>query len=85
MFLKGDGVAQSRAPTALGSKRPILVTSFTYRCFANWEPLFRRLRDDGHAVHTALFPRVSDPDLHFDNVALCRIGGDFAPLRARNV
>jgi hypothetical protein len=61
----------------------ILVTSFNYRSFANWEPLFHRLRDQGHAVRTAFFPRVSDPDhvrlldLEFDNVVLCPIDANF--------
>jgi SAM-dependent methyltransferase len=64
----------------------ILVTAFNYRCFANWEAVFRRLRNQGHSVHTAFFPRVTDPDhvklLHLDfaNVALCRIGADFRML-----
>jgi hypothetical protein len=74
------------APVASPENLSVLVTSFTYRCFANWEPAFRRLRDQGHAVQTALFPRISDPDhlklldLDFDNVALCRIGADFQAL-----
>jgi len=75
--------APASARLALGRRRPILVTAFTYRTFANWEPLFRRLRDRGHAVHTALFPHVSDPDhvglldLDFANVMTCRIDSDF--------
>jgi hypothetical protein len=45
--------------------------------------LFRRLNDRGHAVHTALFPHISDPDhvglfdIDFPSVATCRVGGDF--------
>lgn len=80
-----DSMMES-APVAFPRNLSILVTSFTYRCFANWEPVFHRLRDQGHAVQTALFPRVSDPDhlklldLDFDNVALCRIGADFQTL-----
>ena len=63
--------------------RPILVTAFTYRAFANWQPLFRRLNERGHPVHTALFPHISDPDhvglfdVDFPNVVTCRIGSDF--------
>jgi hypothetical protein len=75
--------APARAWPSLAPKRPILIASFTYRAFANWEPLFRRLRERGHAVHTALFPHVSDPDhvglfdLDFPNVLTCPIGTDF--------
>lgn len=75
--------APARARPALAPKPPILVTSFTYRAFANWEPLFRRLRERGHAVHTALFPHVSDPDhvglfdIDFPNVVTSPIDGDF--------
>lgn len=80
-----DGIrpAPARARLALAPKRPVLVTSFTYRAFANWEPLFRRLREHGHAVYTALFPRVSDPDhvglfdIDFPNVLTSPIGSDF--------
>ena len=63
--------------------RPILVTAFTYRAFANWQPLFRRLNERGHPVHTALFPHISDPDhvglfdIDFANVVTCPIGSDF--------
>jgi len=75
--------ARTRPPPPLSPKRPVLVTSFTYRAFANWEPLFRRLYQRGHAVHTALFPRISDPDhvglfdIDFGNVVTSPIGSDF--------
>ena len=75
--------APASARPGSARNRPILVTAFTYRAFANWEPLFRRLNERGHAVHTALFPHVSDPDhvglfdIDFPNVATCRLGGDF--------
>jgi len=75
--------APARARLALAPKRPILVTAFTYRAFANWQPLFRRLRERGHAVYTAFFPHVSDPDhlglfdVDFPNVLTCPIGSDF--------
>jgi hypothetical protein len=78
-------LAPASARSVLAPKRPILVSSFNYRAFANWEPLFWRLRDRGHAVHTAWFPRVSDPDhvglfdIDFPNALTCRIGGDFRP------
>jgi hypothetical protein len=45
--------------------------------------LLRRLRERGHAVHTALFPHVSDPDhvglfdIDFPNVVTCPIDRDF--------
>jgi hypothetical protein len=77
--------APARAWLALAPKRPILVTSFTYRAFANWQPLFQRLRERGHAVHTALFPHISDPDhvglfdIDFPNVITCPIDSDFRP------
>jgi hypothetical protein len=80
-----DGVirpAPARVRLAL-AQRPILVTSFTHRAFANWQPFFRRLHERGHAVHTALFPHISDPDhvglfaVDFANVVTCRIGSDF--------
>src|SRR5262249_43430161 len=75
--------APASARPTLARNRPILVTAFTHRTFANWEPLFRRLNERGHAVHTALFPHISDPDhvglfaINFPNVATSRIGGDF--------
>jgi hypothetical protein len=75
--------APARARLALAPKRPVLVTAFTYRSFANWEPLFRRLRERGHAVHTALFPHVSDPDhvglfdIDFPNVVTCAVDRAF--------
>jgi hypothetical protein len=75
--------APASARPGFARNRPILVTAFTYRAFANWEPLFRRLNERGHAVHTALFPHISDPDhaglfdIEFPNVATCRLGSDF--------
>jgi hypothetical protein len=75
--------APASARPGLARNRPILVTAFTYRTFANWEPLFRRLNERGHAVHTALFPHISDPDhvglfdIDFPNVTTCRLGRDF--------
>jgi hypothetical protein len=75
--------ALASARPGFARNRPILVTAFTYRTFANWEPLFRRLNQRGQAVHTALFPHISDPDhvglfdLDFPNVVTCRLGGDF--------
>ena len=82
MFAK-IGRAFSASPRAERPRLSVLVTSFTYRCFANWEPVFHRLRDQGHRVHTALFPRLSDPDharllrLPFDNVLRCPIDAQF--------
>jgi hypothetical protein len=75
--------APASARLALMPKRPVLVTAFTYRAFANWEPFFRLLRERGHAVYTALFPHISDPDhmglfdIDFPNVVTCPIGSDF--------
>src|SRR5215471_12725644 len=80
-----DAIRLARAGARLTHTptRPILVTSFTHRTFANWEPFFRRLRERGHAVHTALFPHISDPDhvglfdIDFPNLVTSPIGGDF--------
>lgn len=75
--------APASARPGFAPKRPILVTSFTYRAFANWEPLFRRLHERGHSVHTALFPHISDPDhvglfdLDFPNAVTSPIDRDF--------
>jgi hypothetical protein len=75
--------ALAGARPALARYRPILVTAFTYRAYANWQPLFRRLNERGHPVHTALFPHVSDPDhmglfdVDFPNVVTCPISADF--------
>ena len=83
MIYAGIRPAPAGGSPALARRRPILVTAFTYRAFANWEPLFRRLNERGHPVHTALFPHISDPDhvglldLEFPNVVTCRIGRDF--------
>ena len=83
MWNDANRPAPARARLALAPKRPVLVSSFTYRAFANWEPFFHRLRDRGHAVHTALFPHVSDPDhvglfdIDLPNVITCPIGSDF--------
>jgi hypothetical protein len=83
MVYDGMRPAPASSSPALARHRPILVTAFTYRAFANWQPLFRRLNQRGHPVHTALFPHISDPDhvglldVDFPNVLTCRIGSDF--------
>jgi hypothetical protein len=75
--------APASARPAVAPKRPVLVTSFTHRAFANWEPFFRLLSGRGHAVHTALFPHISDPDhvglfdIDFPNVITSPIDSDF--------
>jgi hypothetical protein len=75
--------APASARPGYARNRPILVTAFTYRTFANWQPLLRRLNERGHVVHTALFPHISDPDhvglfdIDFPKVVTCRIGSDF--------
>ncbi|MBV8117144.1 MAG: hypothetical protein JOZ01_04160 [Candidatus Eremiobacteraeota bacterium] len=75
--------ALAGARLELAARRPVLVTSFTHRAFANWAPFFRLLRDRGHPVHTALFPHVSDPDhvglfdIDFPNVVTSPIDSDF--------
>lgn len=85
MVYDGMRPAPAGGPSALARHRPILVTAFTHRVLANWQPLFRRLNDRGHPVHTALFPHISDPDhvrlfdVDFPNVVTCRIGSDFRP------
>src|SRR5215468_5797452 len=75
--------APASARPTLAPQRPVLVTAFTHRTFANWEPFFRRLRERGHAVHTALFPHISDPDhvglfdIDFPNVVTSPLGSNF--------
>ncbi len=70
-------------PAAPRRNLSILVTSFNYRSFANWEPVFHRLHCQGQAVRTAFFPHVSDPDharlleVDLDNVVLCPIDPNF--------
>src|ERR1700745_69891 len=83
MVYDGMRPAPAGGPSAHPRHRPILGTAFTHRALGNWQPLFRRLNEDGHPVYTALFPHISDPDhvglfdIDFPNVVTCRIGRDF--------
>src|SRR5271169_2455882 len=45
-----------------GSRLAVLVTAFNCRSLNNWRPLLDNLIANGHAVYTALFPLLSDPD-----------------------
>jgi hypothetical protein len=82
-----DKIGEIGMPAAdSGASLSILATSFNYRSFANWEPALRRLHDDGHRIHTAFFPRVSDPDhaglldVGFDNIGMWEIDDAFQPV-----
>lgn len=83
MVHNGMAAAPAGGSPALARHRPILVTAFTHRAFANWQPLFQRLSERGHPVHTALFPHISDPDhvglfdVEFPGVVTCPISSDF--------
>jgi hypothetical protein len=69
-----------------GARIAMLVTAFNYRSLNNWRPLFDRLIASGHAVYTALFPHVSDPDheglfdLPYPNLLTARIDERLQPI-----
>jgi hypothetical protein len=69
-----------------GSRLAMLVTAFNYRSLNNWRPLFDRLIASGHAVYTALFPHVGDPDheglfdLPYPNLLTARIDEKLQPI-----
>jgi hypothetical protein len=69
-----------------GSRLAMLVTAFNCRSLNNWRPLFDRLIASGHAVYTALFPHVSDPDheglfdLPYPNLLTARIDEKLQPI-----
>jgi len=69
-----------------GSRIAMLVTAFNCRSLNNWRPLFDSLIASGHAVYTALFPLVTDPDheglfdLPYPNLLTARIGEKLQPI-----
>lgn len=69
-----------------GSRIAMLVTAFNCRSLNNWRPLLDGLIAEGHAVYTALFPHVGDPDhkglfeLPYPNLLTARIDDKFQPI-----
>src|ERR1700723_1329652 len=68
------------AVTDGGPRIAMLVTAFNYRSINNWRPMLDGLIARGHAVYTALFPLMSDPDhrglfdLPYPNLLTARLG-----------
>jgi hypothetical protein len=64
----------------------MLVTAFNHRSLNNWRPLLDDLIASGHAVYTALFPLMSDPDheglfdLPYPNLLTARIDEKLQPI-----
>ena len=64
----------------------MLVTAFNCRSINNWRPMLDSLIARGHAVYTALFPFMSDPDhkglfdLPYPNLLTARLGPKFQPV-----
>jgi hypothetical protein len=69
-----------------GSRIAVLVTAFNCRSLNNWRPVLDSLIAGGHAVYTALFPLVTDPDheglfdLPYPNLLTARIGEKLQPI-----
>jgi hypothetical protein len=69
-----------------GSRIAMLVTAFNCRSLNNWRPVLDSLIASGHAVYTALFPLVTDPDheglfdLPYPNLLTARIGEKLQPI-----
>lgn len=73
--------------SANGDRRiAMLISAFNYRSLNNWRPLCDALVQRGHAVYTALFPRLSDPDhkglfdLPYPNLVTAEIDEQFRPI-----
>ncbi len=66
----------------------MLVTAFNCRSINNWLPMLDSLIASGHAVYTALFPLMSDPDhcglfdLPYPNLLTARLGRNSSPSTA---
>jgi hypothetical protein len=82
-------LANAASPPAAingGSRIAMLVTAFNCRSLNNWRPLLDSLVENGHAVYTALFPLMSDPDhkglfdLPYPNLLTARINRKFQPV-----
>lgn len=84
-WILGNAAPSRRAVNGSAQIR-VLVTAFNTRSFNNWRPLFDRLIARGHAVYTALFPFVIDPDhkglfeLPYPNLLTVRIGEKLQPI-----
>ena len=69
-----------------GPRIAMLVTAFNCRSINNWRPMLDSLIANGHAVYTALFPLMSDPDhkglfdLPYPNLMTARLGQKFEPV-----
>jgi hypothetical protein len=69
-----------------GPRIAMLVTAFNSRSINNWRPMLDSLIARGHAVYTALFPLLSDPDhkglfdLPYPNLLTARLGPKFQPV-----
>jgi hypothetical protein len=69
-----------------GPRIAMLVTTFNCRSINNWRPMLDGLIARGHAVYTALFPLMSDPDhkglfdLPYPNLLTARLGPKFQPV-----
>ena len=74
------------AVTNGGPRIVILVTAFNCRSINNWRPMLDSLIARGHAVYTALFPLLSDPDhkglfdLPYPNLLTARLDPKFQPV-----
>jgi hypothetical protein len=74
------------AVTNGGPRIAMLVTAFNCRSINNWRPMLDGLIARGHAVYTALFPLLSDPDhkglfdLPYPNLVTARLGPKFQPV-----
>jgi len=79
--------APPRSAVDGGARIAMLVTAFNARSLNNWRPLLDSLIASGHAVYTALFPLVSDPDhrglfdLPYPNLLTARLGEKFQPIK----
>ena len=82
-------LANAASPPAAidgGSRIAVLVTAFNCRSLNNWRPVLDSLIAGGHAVYTALFPLVTDPDheglfdLPYPNLLTARIGEKLQPI-----
>lgn len=78
--------APPRTTVNSGSRIAVLVTAFNCRSLSNWRPALDGLIANGHAVYTALFPHLDDPDhkglfdLPYPNLLTVRLGQKFQPI-----
>jgi hypothetical protein len=78
--------APPSAPINGAPRIAMLVTAFNCRSINNWRPMLDSLIARGHAVYTALFPLMSDPDhkglfdLPYPNLLTAKLGPKFQPI-----